>query len=215
MEVKSVDKQNELYPKNLAAFSSAPQNIYYMGDISILNNPSIAVIGKRDVSEKELRVSRDVGQYLASKGYVVVNGLALGCDSAAIEGSLSANGKVVAVLPCGLDDIHPAQNKNLALRIVENGGCLISEYPNGTKPEKYRYIERDNIQSMISDATCVIATEKNGGTMHTVRYSIKNGKNIVCFWDKVDKNREGNTWLIDSKISKPFSTQLELLNAIY
>lgn len=214
MIIQTINKNEEKYPKKMADFLSSPNTLYCLGDVSILNMASVAVIGKRDATNKELNVARKVGAFLASKGYVVVNGLAIGCDTSAIEGALKKNGKVIAVMPCGLNHIYPRQNIELAKRIIENGGCLISEYEQDVQPEKYRFIERDKIQSLVSDSICVVATDKKGGTMHTVNYSLSNGKQVVCFWDKKDANREGNKWLINTKACKPFSTQNELITSI-
>lgn len=211
--IQSLTKNDKNYPSKLLGLSSSPETIYFIGDISILENKVVAVIGKREATEKELQVSKDVGYYLAQKGYTVLNGLAIGCDKSAIEGALKAKGKVVAVMPSGLDTIYPSSCKKLAEEIVKNGGCLISEYPIGTKPEKYRFIERDRIQAGLSNNVCVIATDKTGGTMHTVNYSIDNGKNIVCYIEP-SKGREGNKWLVSNRKCKPFTSRKDLLNSI-
>ena len=85
------------------------------------------------------------------EGFDVVNGLAVGCDTAALRGALSEGGRCVAVLPCGLDMVVPSVNEYLAQEILEKGGCLISEYAEGTEPEKYRYVQRDRLQGRLSE----------------------------------------------------------------
>lgn len=213
MEIKSLTKKDKNYPSKLLEISSAPDTLYYAGNINILEDAVVAVIGKRDATEKELQVSKDVGYFLAQKGYTILNGLAIGCDKSAIEGALKAKGKVVAVMPSGLDTIYPSSCKALAEEIIRNGGCLISEYPVGTKPEKFRFIERDKIQAGLSNDVCVIATDKKGGTMHTVNFSINQERNIVCYISP-STTREGNKWLVQSGKCKPFTSRKQLIESI-
>ncbi len=132
-EIKSCKKTDECYPKVLRDLASAPEILYYVGDIGICNNMVIAVVGKREAEIRYLQIAKRIGELLAKEGCTVLNGLAVGIDAYALEGAVSANGKAVAVMPGGLDKVYPKSNGKLAERIVENGGCLISEYPNGTQ----------------------------------------------------------------------------------
>ncbi len=204
-EVKSCKKSDRCYPESLRKIASAPEVLYYVGDISVCNSLVIAVIGKRDVKERYLAIARKYAELLAKKGCTVLNGLAVGCDTYALEGALAANGKTVAVMPSGLDEIYPKSNKKLAEEIVKNGGCLISEYPNGTKPQKYTFVERDKIQAMLSNKVFVIAAEKDGGTMHTVEYAHKLAKPLGCFVEETANTMEGNQMLVDKKMATAIS----------
>ncbi|MCR5790819.1 MAG: DNA-protecting protein DprA, partial [Lachnospiraceae bacterium] len=80
----------------------------------------------------------------------------VGCDTAALRGALSKEGRCVAVLPCGLDMVVPSVNEELAEEILDKGGCLISEYEAGTETEKYRFVQRDRLQSGLSEAVLVV-----------------------------------------------------------
>jgi DNA processing protein len=130
-------------------------------------------------------------------GITVVNGLALGCDTYALKGALSVGGKCIAVMPCGLDQIVPKSNYYLARTILENGGLLISEYPIGTKLEKYMYVERDRLQSTVSDAIIVIEASYQSGTMHTVRAARRQGKPTACY-KKAEISNDSSFYIIDS-----------------
>lgn len=199
-EIKSCKKDDLCYPKHMREIHSAPDILYYVGDISVCDNVVISVIGKRNATERYLKIARKIGELLAKKGCTVLNGLAIGCDAEALEGAVEANGKVVAVMPGGLDEIYPKSNKKLAEKIVENGGCLISEYPNGTRPQKYTFVQRDKIQAMLSNKVFVVDSEKNGGTMHTAEYAVKLAKPLGCFAEKTEKESPaGNQFLIESK----------------
>lgn len=212
MRIDSISIYDPEYTKRLEPAS--PSELFYIGDIGLLNTPSVAVIGSREVTSRDVQVAQDVGYFLARQGYTIVNGLALGCDTETIRGALSADGKVIAVMPCGLDYIYPSQNRELVKEILAKGGCLISEYPPGNRPNKQQFVLRDRIQASISDACCVIATGTTGGTMHTVKFAKKYGKPTLCFNDVKVEKRSGNLMLIENGVCKPFSTGRELMSFI-
>ena len=188
--------------------------LYYKGNIAIINqNRNVAVIGSRKCSEEGLRLSYETGRLLADSGINLVNGLAIGCDTEALRGALSMGGKCVAVMPCGLDQIQPKSNRTLAETILRNGGCLLSQYPDGTGIQKYQYVERDRLQSAISQGVLVIEAEVGSGTMHTVEFAKKQAKRLACYYYKMFQNASGNkhiesmnntTVLYDEKDTRKF-----------
>ena len=184
-------------------FKSMPKQkpiiLYVKGNINALYEPCIAIIGTTNPSEKGIRVGKRLAEILTSKyKYNIVSGLALGCDTAGHEGCLTANGKTIAVMPCGLDIIYPASNKELANRIIEKNGCLVSEYPLGTKPNKGYFLKRDRLQSGLSKAVIVIETEETGGTMETVKCGLNQKRIIACYEEDINiPTMEGNKKLIN------------------
>ena len=196
MIIGQVSINDAEYPRQLITIKRPPAQLYFRGDISIINKTkNIAVIGSRHVSDKGIRLAYQIGYKAAKKGLNVVNGLALGCDTHALKGALAAGGKCIAVMPCGLDQIVPKSNTKLAEELLDKGGCLISEYPIGTLVQKYQYVERDRLQSGISDGVIVIEAEENSGTMHTVNYSIKQGKCLACCDSRQIEYASGNRWI--------------------
>ncbi len=190
------ETESSIYPKGLMTITNAPSKLYYAGSIGIINqHRNIAVIGSRQVSDNGILLAYQTGYALAKSDINVVNGLARGCDTYALDGALAVSGKCVAVLPCGLDQIVPRCNTGLAARILSKGGCLLSEYLPETVVQKYQYIERDRLQSGISEAVIVIESGYDSGTMHTVRYAMKQGRSIACFDSRLVKNASGNRWL--------------------
>ena len=109
---------------------------------------------------------------LDSSDRVIVSGLALGCDKIAHETTVLENKVTVAILPSGLNKITPASHKGLAEEIMENGGCLVSEYEPNKKAEKGHFVERDKIVAAFSDINFVIQCGEKSGTMHTVNATI-------------------------------------------
>lgn len=184
------------YPERLYGIARPPLSLYYKGDIRIVSgNSSIALIGSRQPSARGKELAYRAGHLLGKRRINVVNGLALGCDTYALTGALAAGGKCAAILPCGPDRIVPRSNILLAERISDMGGCILSEYPCGTEVQKYRYVERDRLQSGISDAVVVIEAGLDSGTMHTVRYAIQQGRRLACFDSRSVGNAPGNEWL--------------------
>lgn len=214
-EIKSCKKTDACYPKALRSFASSPETLYYVGDMSACDNLVIAVVGKRDADGRYLNISRKIGEILAKKGCTVLNGLAIGCDAKALEGAVDANGKTVAVMPGGLDEIYPKSNRKLAERIIDCGGCLISEYPSGTKPQKYTFVQRDRIQAMLSNKVFVVYAEKDGGTMHTAEYALKYERPLGCFAEPEGRiSPSGNQLLIESHKASGVSDTEELMEFV-
>lgn len=192
-------KDEEQYPRILRQLSGMPPVLYYKGNIGILNQQkSIALIGTRTPSAAGRKLSYESGRKIGSAKINLVNGLALGCDAEALKGALAEGGKCVAVMPCGLDEIVPKANRRLAEEILEKGGCLISEYPPGTKVQKYSYVQRDRLQSGVSREVVIVEAELKSGTMHTAEFAMKQHKRLSCFYYKLLELHSGNRYLEDT-----------------
>lgn len=206
---------DDTYPERLRNITDPPVVLYYMGNIECVNNPhAIAIIGTREPTEYGIKIARNLGESFGKRDYTVVSGLAIGCDQYGHEGCLDKNGKTVAVMPCGLDTIYPAKHKSLAKRILAEDGCLISEYPIGTKVFKNQLVERDRLQSGLSDGVIVIETGEKGGTLHTVNYAIEYGRIVGCYNHPNKylslKQTFGNQMLIRTKKAIPIGTDEDL-----
>lgn len=147
----------------------APELLLYWGDISLLNKENfqknVAVIGVLDPSESIINRERKFVAALVKLGMNIVSGLAKGCDSISHETCIENGGKTIAVLPCPLDHISPVRNKNLAMKIIESGGLLITEYfdqPKNRYDAVNRYVERDRLQAYFSKAIILTASYRDG-----------------------------------------------------
>ena len=190
--MQSCSRDDEIFPLLLREIKKCPDLLYYSGNIGIVNDmPCVAIIGSREASEEALEKAFSYGRLAAEEGFVVVNGLAVGCDTRALQGALSMDGKCVAVLPCGLDEIYPKSNEGLAREIIEKGGCLISEYPAGTKPDMNYFIQRDRLQSGMCAGVVVVETGEQGGTMHTVKFARAQNRRLACYYSKLTGNAAG------------------------
>ncbi len=194
--IKQTEIKSKEYPQRLHSITRAPHCLYYRGNIHIINQKySIAVIGSRRMSENGRTLAYQIGYALGKSGINVVNGLAIGCDTHAIYGALAAGGTCIAVMPCGLEQIVPYSNIHLAKKLLLNGGCLISAYPPMTSAQRYQYVERDYLQSGISDGVLVIEANCDSGTMHTARYAINQGRHLACIDSRLVQYQSGNQWI--------------------
>lgn len=189
MQAKNIEKIH---------IEKAGGDLYCLGNVSLLDKNIVAIIGKRDVSEGAIKTAKICGKIAAECGAVVLNGLAIGCDTAALEGALDAGGKCIAVMPCGLDYVYPKCNDALVKRILDSGGLLVSEYPQGSRPEKWKFVARDKIQAQLSDKIVVVEADVNGGTMYAVKEGMKTGKGLACIVRQSVSLPSGNKYMIEN-----------------
>lgn len=168
------------YPKNFINASDPPIIFYAKGNYEVLNHNCISMVGTREASNTGCLYGKTLSMRLAERGYVIVSGLALGCDTVAHLGCVEIKKPTVAILAHGLDIVYPKQNYDLSNKIIATGGCLISEYPIGTPLSKYSLVERDRLQSYLSNGLIVIETGVKGGTLHAFNTAIKENKVVAC-----------------------------------
>lgn len=193
--IETVDILNKSFPKRLKIIENYPQVLFYKGNYNaIINDYALAIIGSREASLNSKKNSYEMANYFAKENYSIVSGLALGCDTYAHRGCLDAKGMTVAVLSSGLDSIYPVQNRDLAENIIENDGCLLSEYPIGFTSFKNNFIERDRIESGLSLGTIVVEASIKSGTMHTANFTLKQERALACF----NISKDGNKFLLEN-----------------
>ena len=166
------------YPVMLTQVYDCPYALFARGNSAILNSPSVAIVGTRKASMSGLKAAFNFSKDLVASGYTVVSGLAMGIDAAAHSGALSSSGKTVAVLACGLDNLYPAVNKKLASSIIQNGGCIVSEYSPGEPPLKWRFPARNRIISGLSEAVVVMESPVKSGALITADFALEQNRDL-------------------------------------
>ena len=162
---------DEAYPKSLKSISSPPVLLYYRGVLPDFNkNFCVAVVGTRLLSDYGRRNAFNISYDLARSGATIVSGMACGIDGVALAAGLFGGGSTVAVLGSGIDVCYPAQHQRLAREIVKNG-CVFTEYPPGTPPNRYNFPKRNRIISGLSAATLVIEGREKSGAYITASYA--------------------------------------------
>ena len=176
MDIKSLDTSH--FTPRLRQIPDAPSRIFVRGDIFTNDEPAVAIVGTRKATAQGLRTAGEIAVKLSNKGIIIVSGLAMGIDTAAHEGALSAGGKTVAVLGNGLDKIYPAQNQNLAKEILSKGGAIVSEYEAGTPSFKQNFIQRNRIISGLSLAVVVVEAPERSGALATAGFAARQGREV-------------------------------------
>ena len=197
-KVIKIDLNSKFYPERLKNIDCPPKQLFCLGNLELLNYPSnLAMIGSRNCSFYGERAAKDFAYHLAKENICIVSGLAKGIDAFSHTGALNANGKTIAVLGSGLDNIYPIENKKLADSIIEKDGLLITEYRLGTKPEKQNFPARNRIISGLSDAILVVEARKNSGTNITVNFALEQGKDVYVIPGNIySKTSDGTNFLI-------------------
>lgn len=171
---------NPYYPGRLKAIDNPPPLFYYRGKVELLDDhPCIAMVGTRSCSEKGFRTAYRMAYKAASYGAVVINGLALGTDTACMKGALDAGGYAVGLLGCGIDRIYPAQNDELFRRLSRQG-LILSEFPPYTRPEARNFPVRNRVISGLSVASVIFEGAENSGALITAAHALAQGRRIFA-----------------------------------
>lgn len=184
--IKYIGYFSKNYPKNLKELKDPPFMIFYRGcfpDGTELEK-SLAIIGTRKPDKKYgQEVARKMGLLLAQNNWWNISGLALGCDGCGHMGSLEGEGKTGAILGQGLaTPVYPKENRQLAERILEKNGFLMSELPPTTSNLSVFFILRNRLQSGMTQGIFVVQTGRSGGTLHTIKYSLEQERKTII-WD--------------------------------
>ena len=224
--ILQINKQNEIhtalyatinYPHNLMSMDNPPAIVYYKGANPNRNfEKAIACIGTR----KPTRFGFNAINYLipqwVNEGFAIISGLAAGVDRLAHISCLTEGGKTIAVLAHGLDMIYPASNRKLAEKILLCNGTLLSEYPVGPKPDKFRFINRNRLIVGLSKVTVAMECERKSGSMHTIEFAQKQNCPIFCPdpGDTPKETQSGLKYILDNNIGSLIKNGLDYQNVV-
>jgi len=174
------------YPVLLKQIADPPLVLYVAGSVAALDRPAVAIIGTRRPTVYGRECARRFGFQLASAGYTVASGLAMGIDTEAHTGAVQAKGVSVAVLGGALDCLFPKENAGLARSMIECGGAVISEYPFGRQPDRQTFPMRNRIVSGLSKGVLVVEAPLNSGTMITVGQALDQNRSVMAVPGRID-----------------------------
>lgn len=182
MQIEEIKIEDENYPKQLREIYDAPLKLYVLGNKEILSQTGIAIVGSRKATAYGKKVALQFSKDLSKSGINIISGLALGIDTCAHLGTLHQDsvGKTIAVLGSGLDEIYPKQNIELAKQIIKSGGCIITEYPLGTKPEKLHFPQRNRIISGLSKGVLIVEASEKSGSLITADFALEQGREVFA-----------------------------------
>lgn len=205
------------YPELLKQIADPPHTLFIRGKISDSSAPSIAIVGTRNYTSYGKQAADEIASALAERGIIVVSGLALGIDGIAHEAILHAHGKTIAVLGCGVDrdTIYPSAHRNLAERIIFQGGAIISEYPPEFKPTQYSFPARNRIIAGLTLGTIVIEAAEESGALITAKCALDYNREVMAVPHPITSDRgKGTNNLIKQGAALITSAQdvMEVLN---
>lgn len=198
-DINSIKIEDQYYPEKLKEIKDAPKILYYQGTLPSLNEKCIAIVGTRNASTYGQQVAIKISEQLTDTGLTIISGLAPGIDTFCHKTVVSKKKRTVAILGTGLDEksIYPRSNLDLTKKIIENGGCLISELPEGTPGSKFSFPRRNRIISALSCGVLVIEAKEKSGSLITAEYAKKQNKKLFSIPGPIySQNSEGTNKLI-------------------
>ncbi|GAB4388877.1 MAG: DNA-processing protein DprA [Thermodesulfovibrionales bacterium] len=190
--VRVVGRGSEGYPAALEALESAPPVLYMKGAPAREDMFSIAVVGSREPSPYGRQVTWKMASDLAGTGFTVTSGLARGIDTAAHRGAIEAGGRSMAVLGSGIDVPYPPENRGLMEKVAASG-CVMTEFPPGTRPYKSNFPRRNRIISALSLGVLVVEAAPGSGSLITARHALEQGKEVFAIPGNINSRLSSGT----------------------
>lgn len=188
------------YPKNLFSTQSPPIVLIALGNVNLLNQKSIAIVGSRSASYNGLKLAENFAQKLSQSGFVVISGLAKGIDSRAHIGAIKST---IAVIGSGINIRYPQENSKLYDDIIKNKSLIITEFPFNFNPIPANFPQRNKIIAGISLGTLVVEAGLKSGSLSTARLAFEFGREVFSIPGfALDPNYKGNNYLIKKNIAK-------------
>ncbi len=215
-EIEVTDKK---YPKVLKeAFknlidSQGPKKLYYKGDFSdeIFKN-CLSVVGSRHLTTYGRKATEQIVSQVALAGVTIVSGFMYGGDEAAHSATVKCGGRTIAVMPCGINRIHPENQVKLYNEILEKKGLIISEYEGSAQPQNYTYVQRDRIVAGLSKAVLVTEAALNSGSLITASYAKKFGKKIFALPGQITSEVSKGTLKLIKEGAEPVTDAKDILD---
>ncbi len=179
MNIIEINQNDEEFPIALRIIQDSPKKLYCIGNINLLKNKKISVVGSRKCTAYGKSIAERLSTKLSNSGVSVVSGLARGIDSCAHNGALKEVGSTIAVLATGIDRCYPASNQGIYNEISKKG-LIISENPPGYICHRYDFPRRNRIISGLSDAVVVVEAPLRSGALITAEYAMEQGKDLYA-----------------------------------
>ncbi|MBW3538031.1 DNA-processing protein DprA [Candidatus Parcubacteria bacterium] len=211
MQISRLSHNRPGYPEQLREISSPPQGLFVLGNLP--KGPCIAIVGTRRPTEYGRQMAYRLAGELASAGVVIVSGLAVGIDAVAHQAAVEAGGVTVAVLACGLNQIYPATNRSLAVKILQRG-AIISEYPEGTPPLRHHFVARNRLISGLSCAVVIPEADASSGSLITANFALEQNRSVMAVPGNVTSLRSAGPNNLIKSGATPVTDTSDILAAL-
>ena len=187
MDYIQIPYNSKHYPKRLLKIKKPPKILYAVGNIELLNKEiTLGIIGSRDCTQYGIKYAHIFSKEISKNDICIISGMAIGIDATSHIGAINQEGKTIAVLGSGLNNVYPEENEWLFHKILKNGGCIITEYEANVEPNPKNFPKRNRIVSALSDAILVVEAEYRSGTSITAKLAKEEGKTIYCIPSNLD-----------------------------
>ncbi len=173
------------WPELLDQIPDPPAWLDVSGHWAVLGAPCLAIVGTRRATARGLAVARGLALQAVLQGWTVISGLALGIDAAAHDGALAGGGITVGVMATGLDRTYPSRHRDLRRR-MERRGCVLTEFPAGTRPLKHHFPRRNRLIAGLARAVLVVEAPLRSGAMITARLALDYNREVMAVPGPVD-----------------------------
>lgn len=213
-EIITINYKESTYPRELLKLKSPPLNLYVEGNFELLNKEIIAIVGSRNCSEYGWKQAKKFSTALSQNGICIISGLAIGIDSISHISAMNNVGRTIAVLGAGFNNIYPKENKELFNKILENNGCVISEYPPEEKVNTKNFPRRNEIISALAFGVLVIEAGYRSGSTITANLAFKQGKKVFSIPSNIDSKLGIGTNSLIQKGAKLVTNVKDILREI-
>ena len=173
-----------------------PDSLFYIGNTGLLKKKKIAIVGSRKPNQYAREMTHQLAKKLSQAGLCIVSGGALGVDAIAHKAAGSSN--TIMVSATGLDKRYPAINKNI-IGEIENNGLVLSQFQQGTPSTKYNFPLRNEVVVALGKVLIVTYADFNSGTMRSVEYALKMGKEVYVLAHRIGESEATNDLLLQGK----------------
>jgi DNA processing protein len=216
MKIQKLTAKSKAFPDKLHHIPQPPKELYYLADNieALWEKPAIAIVGSRKVTPYGRQVTLKLASELAAQGIVVVSGLALGVDGLAHQAAVEAGGLTIAVSPCGLNRIHPASHRELAKKILETGGAIVSEYPVENEPRDFQFVARNRLVAGLARGVLITEAAEKSGSLHTANFALEQGKEVFAVPGNITSTQSAGTNNLIKAGATPVTSAEDVLNAL-
>ena len=168
------------YPARLREIAQPPLVLFVQGNITLLQQAQIAIVGTRKASQAGLNTAQEFAKQLVAQHWTITSGLARGIDAAGHQGALAGGGRTIAVMGTGLDEIYPRVHRQLADAILAQQGTLVAELPIRTPPRPYVFPRRNRVISGLSCGVVIVEAALNSGSLITAQHALNEGREVFA-----------------------------------
>jgi DNA processing protein len=204
-------------PDRLKRTHPSPKRLYVRGNMPDFSRyKCLAVVGARKFSPYGAQACRELVMNLRGYPIIIISGLAIGIDSISHQAALDAGLITVAVPGSGLNDdvIYPKQKRGLAADIINQGGCLISEYPPDMRADVWTFPERNRLMAGLCDAVLVVEAEQKSGTLITARIALDYNKDVLAVSGSIFSTLSEGPHFLISQGATPIRTSRDIVEAL-